>query len=528
MEIIAFSELIALLGMAWGIERILTVTSWFQIKEFRFDRMRSKIREDGWYTFFYLMPRSTPAQKARNLVTAGAAVILLGVGFWFSMQQLALWQQMLLLFATPFWAFFAVSIIVWLVNIPVRWYRAGKIRQAAELLRSFKVGQVVAITGSYGKTSVKELLYTVLSPDSGSDKKTKKTVMKTKANMNTDIGVALCLLQDLTTSTETVIAEIGAYRAGEAGAVAAFVQPSVVIVTAFGNQHIDLYGSKETLVAAESEPVSYLRPDGTAVINADIPEFAQVVRLMQPGQSLIAYSMSEPSSRLRQQIAQLHESVGLKQSVLYYANAVSSSSAGTKAHIHHPDGWFTIETPLLGQHSIQNLLPVIATAQYLGVSEKQLRSRLANVQPVLHKLSVHTGRGGTTVISDSLNANLHGFREGIHVLSSFDSLNKVIISRGIIELGSEKQRSYQMILSELALTDAVLMTTDPAFANLATGSAEKAGQTEERAGQDQVRVYDSLEQIRQTLLDDHWLTKDTTILLEGRLPEPFRDWVMGG
>ncbi len=446
----------------------------FQIKEYRFDRLFSSIRETGWFPFLYSSEFRMPAKSVRNL---GIIAVLFVLSLPVTLLAYYLTAPILLLalILMPVQAFLLVSMCVFFTDIPVFIYRELKIKQAARLVAASKA-HMIAITGSYGKSSVKELLYSLLS--------TRFKVGKTDKNMNTDIGVALCIMRSLKKNSEFFIAEVGAYRLGETAKIASFIKPKSVIVTAFGNQHVDLYGSKEALVLAESEPLQFLNEDGVAYLNADIPEFAEITQGAQ--YRIRTYSMKKKSASI-------------------YASNMKADARGTQATIHLGEHTFEIQTKLLGSHSIQNLLPCILFARDHGVSVTDIRRAIAGVEAIPHKLSLHSGLHDSTIISDSINSNVNGFIEAIKVAHMFPQKHKYIVSKGIIELGVQKQESYHQIVEELKHTHLTLLTTDKDFADLTVRS--------------QVQVFPNEAEL-QTYIDKH-LHKDTLLVIEGRFPQAF-------
>jgi UDP-N-acetylmuramoyl-tripeptide--D-alanyl-D-alanine ligase len=363
--------------------------------------------------------------------------------------------------------------LVFLTGIPVTIYREYKIAQAARKIRASEAIFIV-VTGSYGKTSVKEYLYSIL--------KTKYNVAKTEKNMNTDIGVALSVLKNLKKNTDYFITEVGAYKKGEIAKICRFVRPTIVVITAFGNQHIDLYGSKEALVTAETEPIDYLRVGGTVYISSDIPEYEKIVKGAE-------YQVRTVSTR---------------HAADYRAKDVKASHRGVEAQIKTPTDEFEMKTSLLGEHVVSNLLPAIACAMDLGVTKSRVRIAIKELDYIENKLSLHKNKIGATIISDGSNSNLEGFIEAIKTAAQFPNEDKYIVSKGIIELGNQKEESYKKIIKELLDTDIILLTTDPLFANLS---------------KKQVLLFDN-----ESFLKDHlmqYLHADNLLLIEGRFSPDF-------
>ncbi len=454
------------------VSKVLEFLYRYQLKEYRWDRMKSYIKETGWWQLFYGMRLVFPGKRARNMAIF-AFLFLEAIGYiWFS-YRFPEWLLTIQLLLTPVIAFIDVSFLVWVTNIPVGWYREGIIRKAQKKL-SASNAKVIMVTGSYGKTSVKEYLFDVLQEEFA--------VAKTDENMNTDIGVAQCILKNLKQNTQYFIAEVGAYRVGEIAKICSFAPPDYVVVTAFGNQHLDLYGSKENLVKAESEPLEFLQKEGIAFINGDIPEYDSLVK--KRDFTIRTYSVGKRSD--------------------IYATDIRVSDKGTAAKIHRHTTPFTISTTMLGSHTIQNLLPVVDLAFILGMSQPKIVRAIHELEPVKNKLSLHSGPKKTTVLSDAGNSNVNGCIEAIKILNHFPQEEKIVISKGIIELGKEKKQSYERILSELKKTSIQLYTTDKLF--------------EEIDSTKTVYVADEGE-LLEALAKSY--SPDTVILIEGRFSANF-------
>lgn len=452
--------------------KVLEYTYRYQLKEYRFDRMRSFMDEAGWLKTMYRFDFVLPAKKMRNAAILGSLFVV-SLIYSVLIYRYSGFLILALTLLAPVCAFIDVTAMVWLTSFPVTLYREWRIRQAARKVIASKAIFIV-VTGSYGKTSVKEYLYELL--------KTKYHVAKTEMNMNTDIGVALAVLKNLKKNTEYFIAEVGAYRTGEIAKICQFIKPSIVIITAFGNQHIDLYGSKKALVQAESEPLTFLNEQGRAYISKDIPEYEELVR------------------RARFQVRTL----STRNAADYRAQKIHVSADGVDAEIKTPDDVFTIQSQLLGQHIITNLLPAIACAMDLGVSKSRIRITVKEMEPIPDKLSVGHSARGAVVISDASNSNVEGFIEAIHVVALFPQKHKYIASKGIIELGEEKESSYRKIIEALLETDIVLLTTDPLFAQLS---------------KQQVEVFENEGFLKDHL--DEKLDKGSLLLIEGRFTKAF-------
>lgn len=455
------------------ISKVLEFIYRFQLKEYRWDRLQSYMREEGYGIVLFRPRLLFPKLSIRNLFIFLVLFLSAVIYIWY-IYRAPEWLLFVNLMVAPLAAFIDVILVVMLTNIPVYFYRESIIARAKAKLADSNA-QIIMITGSYGKTTVKEYLYSMLKKDF--------SVAKTDDNMNTDIGVAICILKNLKKNTDYFIAEVGAYRVGEIAKICSFVPPNYVVVTAFGNQHLDLYGSKANLVKTESEPLLFLKPDGHAFVNADIPEFEKIKENKK--YIMHTYSMKKKSADVS-------------------ASQVKSNDEGTSATIKIYNHTMQIKTPLLGTHSIQNLLPVIGVANELGIAGGTMLRTLRKINSVKHKLSLHKGPKGSVVLSDAGNSNVNGFLEALTVASQFPQEVKIVATKGIIELGKEKDASYKQIIEMARKLDIQIYTTDSLFAALDSDRCLYF--------YDEYLLLESVESI---------LDSDTLVVIEGKFPSPF-------
>lgn len=248
------------IGLCLTIVYLVKQVYLFQIKEYRFDRIRARIEDRGLFDFFYGLDVRVPSRrKPRNIV-----LLLTGTFFLTILSQLLpqyVWVGVLLIIFAPIIAFIICAGGVLATELPVALYRRNIIQKAKSTLRYIQP-TIIGITGSYGKTTTKDYLFHILSH-------TYKTA-KTDKNQNTAVGVALSILKSLTQETRYFVVEMGAYKQGEIAEITAFARPKIAIITAMGSQHLSLFGDKEALFRAKSEIVKDLPEDGRLFLASNI------------------------------------------------------------------------------------------------------------------------------------------------------------------------------------------------------------------------------------------------------------------
>lgn len=452
----------------------------FQIKEYRFDRLKSQLLEGGW-DYIIAHTAKPPAKSLRNgiilifgLTIHGACAVYLS-----TLITAPLHAAITCILAYPV-GFVAVTMGVMLSTPLAAMKRQKTIHTAKQALTNHPVSATV-ISGSYAKSTVKELLFAL----SSSHFKTAKT----RNNMNTEVGVAQCVVDSLTPQTQQFIAEVGGYRMGEVRDASTVLQGHIdwAVITAFGNQHVSLYGSRDNLIRAESELLFCMNPDSTCYISLHAyqdPLFQSEI-LPKAHCRFITYSLDETS----------HADI--------IASKIITSASGVRATIFYGGKRLEVESALLGKHAIENMLPVVGWGIDHAIDAKALKHTLQTLEPLPHKLSVHRGVGESSVLDDSGNSSLHGFLAAIDVMSDFSQTHKVIVGPGIIELGDEKGSAYERLIQRLNDVSIPYITTDSSFNNFDTKGMVQVVKTE-----------------KEIMYFLHKLDlKNTLILLEGRQPK---------
>lgn len=409
----------------------------FQIKEYRFDRFVSYLREEGIGNVLYFRYPRIPSKSPRNILLMLLSLFFILV-FPADLSGSGILIKLFLFLTIPILALFFTIPGVVITGFLAAIHRNSIIDKAeAKLKKSNAV--FIGVTGSYGKSSVKEFIYQILSA--------KFKTAKTDENMNTDVGVSLSILKNLQQDTEFFVAEMGAYRIGEIKKICGLVHPKYGILTAIGNQHISLFGSQHNIEIAKTELLNSLPEDGGAYINAAIKNRV--------------YVESRTSCR------RIYYSSNSDGDIT--ASEITHSTEGVSAKITYKEHSFTIQTKLVGRHVIENLLPAVGLGIDLGISTDDIKKAIFDMNSKLLTLSVEKGIQGATILNDAKNSNVEGFIAAVKTASDFSHKKKYIISKGIIELGAAKGESYKRIVNALNDVGITLITTDPLFIDVDKG-----------------------------------------------------------
>ena len=348
--------------------------------------------------------------------------------------------------------------------------------------------RIVAITGSYGKTTTKELTAAVLE--------TRYRVLKTPASFNTVMGITRVIREQLRDEHEVFVVEMGAYTRGEIRELCHFVGgPELSAIVGINEQHLERMGSIENTVRAKYEIVEGTRPGGVSVFNVDnrycdeLADKTAHVRVVRVG-------TCERDRRLD-----------------LWADNVSVNPKLMRFDVHDGDQTVTVRTRILGRHLVPNFLIALAFGKELGVDLKQAVVRLGRVEPVGHRLAV-TETNGMIVIDDAYSSNVDGARAALALLSELPAQRRFMVTPGIVELGPvEKERNRELGACAAAVCDALLVVGAVPGRYVREG-AEAAG-----LPKDSVVVCADLASA-QAYLRDHMQTGDA-VLFENDLPDNY-------
>lgn len=307
-----------------------------------------------------------------------------------------------------------ILFLAYLINEPIETViRRYYLKRAINILDNSSVIKI-GITGSYAKTSVKEILRTILSQ--------KYRVLATPRSFNTPLGIARTV--ELLDSTHDVfIAEMGARQKGDIKELAELVKPKYGIITGINNQHLESFGSIKNILDTKFELMQNLTEDGIGFFAVD----------------------NENSSSLYQRFDKEKYSAGINgEGSLVTANNIVITEKGTTFEL-VVDGKKPVKcsTVLLGRHSVQNICLASAVAYKLGLTVKEIAQGISRLQSIGHRLELLPNNKHIVVIDDSYNSNEDGINAALEVLDGFKG-RKIVLTPGMVELGKmENLANYE-------------------------------------------------------------------------------------
>jgi len=273
--------------------------------------------------------------------------------------------------------------------------------------RRFKV-PLVALTGSSGKTTVKEMLAAILRAASGEN-----AVLATRGNLNNHIGVPLTLLE-LRREHRYAVIEMGMNHAGEISYVTQLAEPDVALITNAGTAHLEHLGSAEAIARAKGEIFEGLKSNGIAIFSAD-DRFAPLWRTLVGTKRQLEFGIA----------------TGAAVTAVYKVRQLDSEIV-----LKTPLGEAAVVVPVPGLHNVRNALAASAAASALAVPVATIATGLAHFRGSNGRLQRKQSRSGATVIDDTYNANPDSVRAAIDVLAQ-QSGKKILVLGDMGELGGE-------------------------------------------------------------------------------------------
>jgi UDP-N-acetylmuramoyl-tripeptide--D-alanyl-D-alanine ligase len=431
----------------------IRTTSWhlqnWQLREYRLDRMRAHLRtRDGkhdfitlWYNFWFfkgILPR--PRKSGRMLMIIGI-FILLTVWIWWALIPV-------LFFKTPYFIFFIVliweritgflvGIAVFLSRIPVELARKILFLKAKRIVKHSNVKRI-GITGSFGKSSTKQILIHLLQSKFGAE-----NVLFNPGNENNEVAIARLIIKNSAFFSplgrdkregKFFVVEIGAYRRGEIKHVCQFVQPHTGILTGINAQHIELFGSQRNIQRAKFELAEAVSEK--VFFNADSPLLREIAEDRKIKATKIPLSLSTAQNLKSEHHQSTFEIYGEKMTL-----------------------------PWSGAFFVSNALLAIECARETGMNATEIAKALPKLPSLDRALNMKTLKSGTTLLEDLYSANPDGVMGAIKHLKTFPG-KKIFVGIPLRELGQESKEIHRKIFTELATMQAEVFWLKPDFLDL--------------------------------------------------------------
>ena len=369
--------------------------------------------------------------KIKVLILVSAIIILL-TGALFTCKFSVCWGiavSCILALCFPF--ILGLSVII-LLPLDVL-IKKLNIFQAQQKIKKLKNLKIIGITGSYGKTSFKEILAAILG--------VKYKVVYTPENKNTPLGISQVILKNLKPETEIFVAEMSAWQKGDIKTLCQIAPPDIAVLTGINESHLERFKTIENTISTKFEIVKYSKENSLVVLNADndyiIKNYKKYV-----GNKRVIFFSKENENFLNYKIKEItfNENT-LKQNFILELEGKT----------------YQFEIPFLGEYAVAMTIGAILISKYLNLNETEIKIGLSLLKPIKHRLQP-TLRGDILIIDDSYNGNLNGVKEAIKVLSRFKNRRKIYVTPGLVETGSRNYEIHREIGKLLApVADLVIL-----------------------------------------------------------------------
>ncbi len=339
---------------------------------------------------------------------------------------------------------------VYFSEIPAFIFKKIYILKAKLKILKHKDLLVIGITGSYGKTTTKEMLAQVLAK--------KFRVLKTPDYNNTEFAVAQVINRELSDKHRIFIVEMGAYKKGEIKSLCDIVHPQIGIITGLNNQHLELFGTIQSTMKTKFELVESLPINGQLVINIGNKYLQEMISWCKPLQKRIkihAYLVKPTKIEKISKMKDLIMDLILAENIRENKNSLSFSlRTGEEKDV--------IYSNIIGVQNVENILAVLSVSRSLGVSMHDAKKALKTLQALPHTMRLIKYNSRLSILDNSFNSNLIGTLKSLEYLRQYKGQRAVILTP-LIELGSEAEKSHQILAKKIFEICDILVLTNYSY-----------------------------------------------------------------
>ena len=341
------------------------------------------------------------------------------------------------------------------------------IARAKSRIKNLKDLKIIGIAGSYGKTTMKQVLFEVLGA--------KFNVTATPESVNTPIGIARWILNKFDENLQVAIVEMGEHYSGDIEYLCKITPPDIAVVKGINEAHLERMKTLENITNTIFEVAGNAKPGATMILNGDDKNVMDnYKKYVWPDHKLLFYGTKNKSN--------FQFSIFPPKADLYDNFQFSAEKLGWEVEI---EGLGNIFINLLGEYALNDVQAAIIIAKQLGMSDTEIKIGISKISPVEHRLQPITSANSVLIIDDSYNGNPDGAMEAIKVLSRFANRRKIYITPGLVETGKAAKKIHLEIGKQLAgVADVVIL-----IKNSVTGFIEEGMKDEG------LRIKDKISQV---------------------------------
>lgn len=430
----------------------------------------------------------------RLLITLSLLIILIFGSVIFALYSygydflsLNFYLYLYITFVLVVYLIFILVILANTINAPIEMMVRNHYKKLAKnKLAKIPNLEVIGITGSFGKTSTKNIVGSILAK--------KQPTLICPASYNTPMGLTMTIDKELSNLYRYFVAEMGAYKPGEIRELVNLVKPKYGIVTSVGHQHLETFKSIENVTKTKMELIEGLPTNGLGIINYD-NEYIRNYQIKNDVK-VLTYSLQDDSC-----------------DIYGFDIKYQEQCMEFKFKLHKQT--YSCSTKLLGRHNVENIMAAILLADHLGYCIDDITSAIKRLAPVKNRLELKRVNNKTIMIDDAFNANEVGIKESIYILGQYQDKKRILITPGLIDLGSISEKIHNDLGMYLTkYVDQVMIVGDYNYQDIIDGIKQTDFDLK------RVKKYDNfLEAYRDAISID----EDKVILVANDLPDKFNN-----
>lgn len=345
--------------------------------------------------------------RIKRLFAINIIIIIMLLSLSFSLENMST----IILFALPI-----ITLVSFIISIPLeKMISKSYLRKAKKRIKDEET-EIIAITGSFGKTTTKNFVYEFI--------KNKYMTTMSPSSFNTLNGLSITI-NNQAIKSEKLVLEYGASHKNDIKKLVSFIKPKYAIVTGIGEQHLSSFKNLDNIIKEKMLLIESLEEDDVGVINID-------------DENISSYPINTKAKIIK---------VGQSEKADYMAYDIKYNEEGLNFKVRSQGKTFNIETRLLGRHNITNILCALALSDYLGVEQHIIEREAYFLKNISHRLEV-TNENNYIIIDDSFNSNYHGFLNALEVLSFYNE-ERILITPGIVEAGKKEEEINKAVSEKI-------------------------------------------------------------------------------
>lgn len=426
----------------------------------------------------YIKPLVITARVKRQIVVFALLILIV---LFIAIKLNIEWLIPIIVVVMPWLLIYPLGLITMPIEASIRNHYMN---EAKTILKEHSNLIKIGITGSYGKTSTKNIIQSMISEQYNS--------LMTPASFNTPNGITITIREMLKPIHQVFVCEMGADKVGEITELVKYVKPTIGVVTSIGPQHLQTFGSLDNIINEKMQMIELLPDNGVGIINID-NEYIRNYNIKNKNIKVITYGITSRDAD-------------------YYAKDITYNPNGSKFTVVHGNEEVELETKLLGELNVLNILSSIACARELDVPWEIIQKGAKSMKQVEHRLELKK-YNGYRFIDDAFNSNPVGSSMALEVLSHMPN-KRFVVTPGMIDLGAIQEETNKEFGRKMKdKVDTVILVGKNQTKSIYEGLNE-AG-----FNMNNVHIVDNVKQAFNIVYQE--ATPEDTILLENDLPDAF-------